>query len=288
MDGRAVWLVTGATGAVGRCVLARLARGDAPVWALSRAAMPESMPVRWLRADLYAAQPPAPPAGITHLLSAGPLDGLVAWCRHRPPPAGCRIVALSSTSATVKQASADRSERAVAQRLLASEQALRQLADEHRWNLTLLRPTLIYGGGTHQPRGRALGRAVRWARRLRGLPLPGSANGLRQPVHADDLAQAMLHCASRQDLAGRTLVLPGGETLSYRQMLQRQLDAAAPGLRVRSVPPWLWRPLCALLRRGPASASLLASQWTRSGEDLVFDGGDWRTLGVTPRPFRPE
>lgn len=284
MDAGRNWLVTGATGAVGRCVLARLARGGEPVWALSRAAMPESKPVRWLQVDLYAAQPEAPPAAITHLLSAGPLDGLAAWCRRRPPSPGCRIVALSSTSATVKHASANRSERALAQCLRDSEQALRELAGEHGWNLTLLRPTLIYGNGA----GGALGRAVHWAQRLRGLPLPGAASGLRQPVHADDLAQAMLHCAGRDDLGARTLVLPGGETLSYRRMLQRQLDAAAPGLRVRSLPRWLWRPLYALLRRGPAGASGLAAQWLRSGEDLVFDRGDWQVLGLTPRPFRPE
>lgn len=284
MEAGRTWLVAGATGAVGRCLLARLARGDEPVWAISRAAMPDSKPVCWLQVDLYAAQPPAPPAAITHLLSAGPLDGLAAWCRRRPPPPGCRIVALSSTSATVKQASADRSERAVAQRLLASEHSLGELAGAHGWNLTLLRPTLIYGNGAD----RSLGRAVRWARRLRGLPWPAAADGLRQPVHADDLAQAMLHCANRQDLAGRVLILPGGERLTYRQMLQRQLDVAAPGLRVRSVPRWLWRPLQGLLCHGPPGARLLAAQLARASEDLVFEAGDWRTLGLFPRPFRPE
>ena len=69
---------------------------------------------------------------------------------------------------------------------------------------TVFRPTLIYGAGTD----RSLAPIARFARRWRVLPVPLGANGLRQPVHARDLAAACVAVLAnaghvRQDLCAR-------------------------------------------------------------------------------------
>jgi nucleoside-diphosphate-sugar epimerase len=71
------------------------------------------------------------------------------------------------------------------------------------------------------PIDRTVTALARLIRKLRFFPYWGRMNGLRQPLHAEDLAiaaaQAMVSDAAK-DLA---FDLPGGETLSFRDMVSR-------------------------------------------------------------------
>lgn len=276
-------LVFGATGPVGRALLVRLVAAGERVAAVSRAEQPDSDGVHWHRVDLYAPEPGEPPSPGT-VFSAGPLDGFAAWCRRQPLAAGTRIVALSSTSAETKHDSENPLERALARSLRQSEQQLFELGAVYGCAVTMLRPTLIYGNGPD----RNLSRLTAIARRCGRLPLPASAIGQRQPVHADDLAAALQTCARRPDLAAEVLTLPGGETLSYRAMVQRHLTVAAPGFRVWLIPEFFSRLAVRTLALGPAETRKVASELARSAKDMVFPGQDWRRLGLQPRAFRPE
>lgn len=280
------WLVFGATGAVGRFVLARLQVRGETVLAVSRGAPPAWCAtldrVAWARADLYGDTDRALHA--RQVLSAGPLDGFAAWCLRAGWPTGTRIVALSSMSAVTKQASPDAAERALAQRLVEAENALLDVAKARGWPVTLLRPTLIWGAGVD----RSLSPLVALGRQWGFLPLPVGARGLRQPVHADDLAQAMIVAASRADLDHAVLPLPGGETIAFRDMLVRSLAAAAPQVRLLPVPDLLARPAEWVLAHLPGRAATLAAQLQRSREDLLVAGDTgWSRLDIAPRGFAP-
>ncbi len=50
----------------------------------------------------------------------------------------------------------------------------------------ILRPTLIYGHG----RDKNITEIARFIRRFGFFPLLGKANGLRQPIHVEDVAEA--------------------------------------------------------------------------------------------------
>ena len=98
-------------------------------------------------------------------------------------------------SAETKSASPDLAERALAETLRKAEQRLLRSAAARGIACTLLRPTLIYGGGPD----RSLVPIARLALRWRVLPIPLGASGLRQPVHAADLAgavDAVIDCAA--------------------------------------------------------------------------------------------
>ncbi|MBS7457880.1 hypothetical protein [Coralloluteibacterium stylophorae] len=280
----------GATGAVGGRLLARLRRQARPVLAVSRAARGED-DVRWLRGDLYAGddalaaavRAALPPAPAPWLLSAGPLDGFAAWAVRAGLPAGARVVALSSMSADTKLDSHDPQERALAARLRGAEAALLDAAAAQGWSATLLRPTLIWGTGLD----RSLSPLVALGARVRLLPLPRGSVGLRQPVHADDLAQAMLAAAARPELGGEVLPLPGGETLGFDAMLERSLAVHAPHARVLRVPDAPVLRLLPVLARAGGRLRAIDNALRRSRVDLVAPGDAWARLGIAPRPFRP-
>lgn len=268
------WGFFGLTGLVGEALCDALGDRDPVAWALSRHPPPTRRP--WI-AGALPEPPPLPP--VQALASLGPLDAFTAWFEasdHAP----ARVVALGSTSRSGKRDSPDPAERDLAARLADCEHRLAEACRARGTALLLLRPTLIWGRG----RDRNLSRWVALARRLRWLPFPADGNGLRQPVHADDVAAAVLAALRRPvPLSGR-FDLPGGETLAYPDMLRRCLAVAAPGARLVRLPGPLFRGLVALAgRRGPGRGVV-----ERLGRDLVFDGAPVRAaLGLAARPFRP-
>jgi nucleoside-diphosphate-sugar epimerase len=269
-------LLLGATGLVGRAVLAA---APERVVAVSRSPPAGDRSPRWLAADLY--RDPVPFAGDL-VLSAGPLDGLVAWLGRENPRGLRQIVALSSTSVHTKQASTDPQERALAARLRDAEALLIAWCASRGVRWTILRPTLIYDDAF----GGALGRFVAIARRIGAVALPSDARGLRQPVHAADVAGAMRAALTHPGAGDRAYELPGGETLDYRRMVARTLAVAAPGARLLALSPRLFALAAPAARRLSALAALTPEVLARMREDLVFDAGPAaRDLGHAPRRF---
>jgi len=193
-----------------------------------------------------------------------------------------RIVAFSSTSRWTKTRSADPAEREVADRLARSEDAFIDACDRLRIGWTLLRPTLIYREG----RDGNVSRLAGLARRFGVIPLAGSGAGLRQPVHAEDLARAALQVLDAPATRGKAYDLPGGETLSYRTMVERVFEGVGRRPRVIPVPARLWRAGFAVAGRLLPGAN--AQMGARMEADLTFDPGPaQRDFNWRPRDFRP-
>lgn len=281
-------LLFGASGQIGRALCARLLTDDWQVLAVSRVARAEVSPrLQWLQGELP--QGMALPADgeslrqVDAIFSCGPLDRFSQW--YAQSTIECpRVIAFGSTSASVKQVSPDPTERALSQLLAQSEARILGAASARGAAATLLRPTLVYGAG----RDRTLTRIAGIARRLHGFVLPRGADGLRQPVHVEDLAQAACAVFDQPATHGRTYALPGGETLSYRDMIARTLHALQPPARLLEVPtPWFKLAIRAAryagIMRGANDAVV-----ARMREDLVFDlDPAYRDFGYAPRAFAP-
>lgn len=277
------WLCFGLSGPVGRALLQRRLPDDPPLLGISRSVGTEVDGVRWLQACL----PETPVAGdlpaIGAIASLGPLDQFAQWFAAQPL-APQRVVALSSTSVSSKQASPDPAERDIAARLLAAERSLQRDCAARGSALLLLRPTLIYGNGPD----RSLSRVVALARRWRFLPLSRRARGLRMPVHADDLAEIVIDSLRALLPRQGVYALPGGETLAFAEMLRRTLAVAAPQARVVPVPDVGFRMALALARRLGLIAGATAGMLSRLDQDLLADdSAARRDLGYAPRPFQP-
>lgn len=275
-------MVLGATSLVGRHVLPRLVDARAVTLALSRDP-PETLDdaVRWVRRDLTALGAEPLPFAAT-VLSLAPI-----WLLPQALPAlqaagMVRLLAFSSTSVAIKNRSRVAAERRVAERLAESEAAVTRFCEAHKVAWTILRPTLIYDEG----RDGNVSRLAALADRFKVLPLAGRARGLRQPVHAEDLAWAAVAAAASPVAAGRAYDLPGGETLSYREMVERIFLGLDRAPRILPVPPPLWRLGLTLARRWlPGATSAMGD---RMGQNLTFDGeAAARDFGWAPRSFRP-
>ena len=281
---RARWAVLGASGQIGHFLIGRLRDAGEPALALSRRAPEHGLQrdtIHWLRGDLDSAMPAL---ACERLVSAGPLDACARWLAGPSAPESCRaLVAFSSTSLESKAESTDSAERALAARLGRAEAELSDACARRGIALLLLRPTLIYGCGLD----RNLTRLAQAARRLGVLPLPRSSGGLRQPVHADDLAALAL---SAEPVPGvRSFALAGGETLAFRDMAARVLACLDERPRLVMLPDVVFGALNGALRVLRPHAALAPTQVRRLAEDLVFDDTPARrTLGWRPRGFLPQ
>jgi len=270
------WGIFGLSGLVGEALRAQWRPDDPVAWAVTRVPPVTGSSLPWIVGQLpFLADPPP----VQAIASLGPLDKFTDWF-EATALAPSRVVALGSTSRHGKADSPDPAERDLARRLADCEARLQASCERRDTVLTLLRPTLIWGRG----RDRNLGRWVALARRWRWLPLPRSARGLRQPIHADDVAAAVLAALRAPVPVAGAFDLPGAETLHYNEMVARCLAVAAPGARLFPLPaPILRLGLVLAGRRGPGLGML-----ARLDRDLAYDGKPVQAaLGLAPRPFRP-
>jgi nucleoside-diphosphate-sugar epimerase len=168
--------------------------------------------------------------------------------------------------------------------LVRQEQDLATACSERGLPLLLLRPTLVYGCG----RDRNVSYLASLARRLKVVPLAGRAAGLRQPVHADDLADLCVRALTATHPVDLTSEACGGSTLTYRDMVQKAA-AAAPGRhRLVTLPVGLMRAVLWLVSGLPGWRDLSPEMARRQNRNLVFDDSGLReALGWSPRPFEP-
>ena len=284
-DARGFAHVWGATGAVGRFLLPLLRSSGMRVVAYSRQPQPATTAddLVWRQADLQRVSLTWPDATPGSLICAGPLDHFADLLERIRIPPGTRVVCLSSLSAQWKWASVNAADAALATRLQAAEQRVFARAEALGVDCCILRCGLIYGAGVD----RTLTPMRRLAARWRVLPWPAGARGLRQPVHAADIAQVILHATTAERASTGIHRLPGPEAVDWIEIWQRVLRTLQPSPRVVRIPdPALKGLLMWLVRRGEPWASRL-SMLQRVYEDQIADGGDWHSFSVVPRCFHP-
>jgi len=140
---------------------------------------------------------------------------------------------------------------------------------------------MIYGA----PGDRNLSRLLALLTRTPVLPVPGRSH-LQQPVHAADLAEAVLAAAAQSAAAGQSYDVAGPEPLTFEELLR--VSARAVGSTTRLIPVPL-APLVALARGYEQLSQhprIKVEQLERLAEDKAFRIDDAvRDLGYAPRPF---
>lgn len=164
------------------------------------------------------------------------------------------------------------------QRVKKMQEAVQASAIPH-W--AILHPTLIYGASGLNNVERILG----FARFSPVIPLPLAGRSQIQPVHVDDLCDAVLACLSLNEPT-YTAVIAGQDALAYKDFVEMTARAAGHRCRVVSLPFWTMSLLGGASRLLPFVPSINAEELTRLGEDKVFDiASPARVLGYSPRQF---
>jgi nucleoside-diphosphate-sugar epimerase len=196
------------------------------------------------------------------------------------------VIAFGSTSLFSKADSANASERQLVARLGAAEEVVRRDCGVLEINWTVFRPTLVYDCS----RDKNITQIARFIRRYGFFPLLGKAGGLRQPIHADDLAQACILALDQPITFNRFYNLSGGEILTYRQMVEKIFSSLGKPIRFFLVPAWLFRLgiQAITLFPGKRKRSITPEMATRMNTDLCFPHADAaKDFGFMPRPFSP-
>lgn len=278
--------VFGATSPVGKCVLSLLAQHGWQAVAFSRQrveaeTVPQNPTVTWYQPE-HGFSMEKSDKKITSWLYLAPIWTLPGYFDFLAAQGARRIVALSSTSIFTKDASSDSEEKKVAQYLAEGEANLRAWAEQRGVTWIILRPTLIYGQG----RDKNITEIVRFIRRFKFFPLLGEAQGLRQPVHVEDVAAACIAAFLAGNVANRAYNISGGEIVSYREMIKRVFKVLDQPAYLLTIPHWTFRLAVNILRQLPRYRHWTVAMAERMNRDLVFDCSEAsRDFGYTSRPF---
>jgi nucleoside-diphosphate-sugar epimerase len=268
--------VTGASSQLGVFLLPQLLAAGYRVDAFSRkvssASVAESGRLRWSKTGSDGR--------LDALISCGPLSLAESLVRGGSKPE--RVVAFSTSSVAAKAGSPNRSEERLMKAIRSDEDRLISTCRERGIGLLLLRPTLIYGCGLD----RNISLLARFGRRFGFIPMAGDAPGLRQPVHARDLAVLAVNALSAEQAPDLVSAACGGSTLTYREMVI-EIAGCLNGVRPISIPAAILRIAAATASAVPAYRGINAEMVRRQAVDLVFDDSLLRTeLGYKPRAFR--
>lgn len=258
-------LVTGASGVVGDPLCGRCEALGLDVGRAGRSCRTGN----WIAWDM-ADTPPRFDRHFECLLHTAPLWLLPG---HLGALAGLgikRIVCYSSTSALTKRTSTNRTERNMAKALNDAEGRIFQESIDHRIATTVFRPTMIYGYG----RDKNITTIAGFIRKYGFFPVAGNASGKRQPIHADDLVEATVSILSNERTYGKTYNLAGGETLTYRAMVERIFKLLRRPERIIGIPAGLYKG--ALDSISLFSSRVTGSMIERMNRDMVFDTGKAR------------
>ena len=193
-----------------------------------------------------------------------------------------RTIAFSSTSIETKKKSQNRLEQSIVLALSNAEKRLRQRTEELDVKLTLLRPTMIYGFG----KDKNVMAIAHFIQRFGFFPIAGSGRGLRQPVHALDLAEASIQCLDEEATFGKTYNLGGGEQLSYKHMVERIFSGMGRTPRILQIPLSIYKTLVRMAIKLKVTNGVSVETAQRMNEDLCFDNSPAeRTFGYHPSKF---
>ena len=282
-NGKRFAVVFGATSLVGRRLAQRLAGGGFEGWCLRRGTGPapyEAPPgFSWRNAP--EAEPLGAPVSAV-FFSLVPISALPALISRTA--GGDRLIALSTSSVLFKAESSDPRERELARSLGRAELEVQRLCEERGISWTIFRPTMIYDPG----RDGNVSAIADFVRRFGVFPIVRPGAGRRQPIHSDDVAQAMAAAPDAPDARNALFGLPGGETLTYREMVRRIFEAL--GKRPVLLPlPLGFARIAFHAWQVVTGARYSAASLERMNVALTLDPAPVReALGVTCRPFRPE
>jgi nucleoside-diphosphate-sugar epimerase len=280
--------VLGATSFVGESVLERVAETGRPVLAFSRKPVPPAQDlqtdnVRWLQLtpDLLRDDVVVGLAPVLNWICICPIWAMTQLLPLLKVLNARRVVIVSTTSRFTKANSSSTVEQAFARSVADAEAGIEAWAKAQGVEWIILRPTLIYG----RQRDVNLNEIARIIRKFGFFPLMGQATGKRQPIHADDVAQACV-LALAAPVVNRAYNISGGETLSYREMVERIFRHLGRNPRLLPIPLFVFKAAIQVMRLIPRYRSWTASMAERMNQDLVFDHSEAaRDLGFAPRKF---
>lgn len=278
-------LITGVTSQIGQFLMARLLDTGYTMTVFSRSPRLERLDerIQWVQRVIGDDSNFGQFAGDAFVLfHLGPLELLPGLIKSVAGSSVKRIVAFGSTSQFTKARLRNQAEALISAQLAESEKAIAETCASQEISWTIFKPTIIYGGGGAS----GLAFVGRLITQLGIFPVVGRGKGLRQPVHADDLAGACLSVLDCSAAFNRSYILGGGEVLSYREMIERIFRYLGRPPRILNVPLPFYRFAIRMASLLPRCGHLTPDMADRIMQNHSFDiGNATRDFGYSPRKF---
>lgn len=275
--------VLGATSLVGRFLLAEIRKSDFSILAFSRnPPCQEFDDLFWIQCTTSSECETfnAINTDVSLWISLLPIWSLPQYFPLMLQSGVKRIVVLSSTSRFTKEHSSFDEDRLLAERMISAEDDVLSWSEKNCIEITILYPTLIYDCF----RDENVSAIARFIEKFKFFPLLGSAGGLRQPVHAEDVAFACFKALLRSRIRSK-YYLSGGEILTYRKMVERIFLGLGRSIRFLSIPSPLFK--VAVYSARFLGKKISFGMIARMQENLTFDHSEATDdLEFQPRPFK--
>jgi uncharacterized protein YbjT (DUF2867 family) len=148
---------------------------------------------------------------------------------------------------------------------------------------TIVRPSMIYGS----ERDKNVQRLLRFLGRAPVFPMFGPGTNLWQPVYHEDCARGVYEALVRLSAVGRSYDLPGGESLTYLDLVKTAAGALGKKPRIVRLPLEPVRLLLGAAEKLRLPLPVGSEQVLRLREDKAYPYEEARReLGYAPRPFR--
>ena len=132
------------------------------------------------------------------------------------------IIACSSTSSLTKRFESNNYDKNLAEKLLISENKIISIAEKLNINCQIIRPTMIYGS-FKDIKDNNISKILYIMRNLKVIFLP-SNSGLRQPIHAYQLAEVvyflMFKSIKSKNKVNNLINLGGDNILNYKEIIE--------------------------------------------------------------------
>jgi nucleoside-diphosphate-sugar epimerase len=195
-----------------------------------------------------------------------------------------RLILFSSTSAITKKDSRVGDEKNLSQILFLGEENAKNWCSDNLVNITILRPTLIYGIN----KDKNITVITNFLIKFKFFPLIGNGSGLRMPVHAFDLAKATFRIIDNTKTYGKTYSLTGAETLTYRKMVERIFLSVNKKPIIINLPEFLFKILLSIVKVLPKYRYMSVGMADRINQDLCFNIEEaQKDFDYSPLPFIP-
>ena len=172
--------------------------------------------------------------------------------------------------------------RSASQEYLAIEQKLDAFLADKDIDVTILRPTMIFG----DLRDRSVHKFIRMVDRLPLMPEIDRGKGLLQPVNARDLGEMYYRMIGTSRLPEREYILSGDRPVTMHEMFAMIGEDLGKRVRFVNCPMALGEFFAKALRFCTRGRKDLLEKVQRMGEDRSFShDAAARDLGFAPEPF---
>ena len=277
-------LVLGARSQIGHFLIPRLINVGYAVTATSRKKVqnPAISQLEWQELNLESEDELILPNNTDTVISLAPLWLVGTRVNEMADQGMRRLIFFSSTSRFTKLESTSDADRKLASRLAESEARVIEECEKCGVQWTLFRPTMVYGCGLDKN----VFSISSFIRRFGCFIMAGEGNGHRQPVHADDLADACVKALLNKATYQKDYNLSGGETLTYSKMVSLVFELLGRKKRLCFVKRSVLNPVISMASMLPGLRHVTSSMIDRMEQDLCFDHSlAIKDFSYSPRGF---